>query len=549
LLVSVPPASAAPLSFAAAASFAVGTNPQAVAVGDFNGDGKDDLATANWGSDNVSVLLNNGSGGFAAPVDHVVGTNPCSVAVGDFNGDGKADLAVANVNSNNVSVLLNNGSGGFAAHVDYAVGTNPQAVAVGDFNGDGKDDLAVANSWSDSVSVLPNNGSGGFATAVDHAVGSHPYSVAVADFNSDGKGDLATANWGSGNVSILLNDGSGGFAAHVDFVVGAVDSYPNMVAAGDLNGDGSKDLAVVNGGHVSALLNNGSGGFAAHVDYAVGTSPRSVAVGDFSLDGKADLAVANSNYVSSTVSVLLNNGSGGFAAPVDYAVGNSPGSVAVGDFNGDLRADLVTANFGGSDVSVLLNTTEPITGTMWLNAGATYANQLSVTIDSTITGATEMRFRDAGGAWTSWEPYAAVGSSTLLPGDGPKTVEAEYRDAALNVLARSDDIFLDTRKPVTKAPYVASARRGHTAYLKYKVTDPRPGSPTATVTIKVKNHAGTTVKTLTFINAKPVNTLLTTSFTVPRTWKAGTYKFYVYATDLAGNKQVTPVGSNKLIVR
>jgi 6-phosphogluconolactonase (cycloisomerase 2 family) len=106
-----------------------------VAVGDFNGDGKPDLVTANYWSGNVSVLLGNGDGSFQAHVDYGAGSGPSSVAVRDFNGDAKPDLAVANYGSNNVSVLLGNGDGTFQAHVDYDAGSSPESVAVGDFNG------------------------------------------------------------------------------------------------------------------------------------------------------------------------------------------------------------------------------------------------------------------------------------------------------------------------------------------------------------------------------------------------------------------------------
>src|ERR1039458_1289360 len=167
--------------------FAVGTSPRSVAVGDFNGDGKPDLALANESSNNVTVLLDDGSGGFtAAPGSpFAAGANPFFVAVGDFNGDGKPDLAVANWSSNNVTVLLGNGSGGFtaASGSPFAVGLLPISVAVGDFNGDGKPDLAVANEASNNVTVLLGNGSGGFtaASGSPFAAGANPYSLAVGD--------------------------------------------------------------------------------------------------------------------------------------------------------------------------------------------------------------------------------------------------------------------------------------------------------------------------------------------------------------------------------
>ena len=123
---------------------------------------------------------------------------------GDFNRDGKLDLAVADVASNTVSVLLNNGNGSFAPAVSYTVGSAPQSIAVADFNGDGKLDLAVSNGGSNTVSILPGNGDGTFGPAVNFAVG-NPAGIAAGDFNGDGHPDLAVANFASDTVTVLLD--------------------------------------------------------------------------------------------------------------------------------------------------------------------------------------------------------------------------------------------------------------------------------------------------------------------------------------------------------
>ena len=290
-------------TFQAQTTYAVGVDPDSVAVGDFNGDGKTDLAVANWSSGSsgtVSILLGNGDGTFQAQTTSAVGGGPYPVAVGDFNGDGKVDMAVANTVSNTVSVLLGNGNGTFQTRVQYAVGSDPISVAVGDFNGDGKTDLAVANAGSNSVSVLLGNGNGTFQTQVQYAVGSDPESVAVGDFNGDGKPDLAVANEEGTTVSILLGNGNGTFQAQTTYTAGF---EPGSVAVGDFNGDGKIDLVVTNA-DISILLGNGNGTFQAQTDYAAGTGgPFSVTVGDFNGDGKPDLAMANVN--GGTVSILL----------------------------------------------------------------------------------------------------------------------------------------------------------------------------------------------------------------------------------------------------
>jgi len=342
------------LSFGAATNFPVGSSPRSVASGDLNGDGKPDLAAANFSSDNVSILLGDGSGAFGAAANFAAGSNPSSIAIGDLNDDGKPDLAVGNFSSNNVSILLGAGTGSFGAATSFAAGLSPSSVAIGDLNGDGKPDLAVANANSANVSILLGDGSGSFAAATNFAAGAGPFSVAIGDLNGDGKPDLAVANVGSADVSILLGTGSGSFGAATNFAAGA---GPFSVAIGDLNGDGKSDLAVANqdSADVSILLGDGSGSFGAATNFAVGTSPFSVAIGDLNGDGKPDLAVANQG--SSSVSTLLGTGSGSFGAATNFAVGTNPRSVAIEDLDGDGRRDLAVANAASSNVSILLNTT------------------------------------------------------------------------------------------------------------------------------------------------------------------------------------------------
>ena len=284
MLTVTTPATCNQVTFAAETHFGAGSGVRSVAVGDFNGDGKQDLATANSNLGNVSVLLGNGAGSFSAATNFAVGgTSPQSVAVGDFNGDGKEDLAVANQGSNNVSVVLGDGTGGFSAPANFGVGSNPISVAVGDFNGDGKQDLAVANQGvnqgTDTVSVLLGNGAGGFSAATNFAVGTFPFSVAVGDFNGDGNQDLAVSNNAS-SVSVLLGDGAGGFSVATGFHVGI---SPTSVVVGDFNGDGNQDFATANQNslNVSVLLGNGNGTFQPAINFGVGTNPFSVTVGDF----------------------------------------------------------------------------------------------------------------------------------------------------------------------------------------------------------------------------------------------------------------------------
>jgi hypothetical protein len=232
------------------------------------------------------------------------------MAVGDFNGDGKPDLAVTNQFMNAVTVLLGDGAGGFtpASGSPFATGTSPASVAVGDFNGDGKPDLAIANSADGTVTVLSGNGSGGFtpATGSPFTTGTSPASLAVGDFNGDGRPDLAVANAASNDLTVLLGNVAGRFtpANGSPFAAG---TSPASVAVGDFNGDGNPDLAIADQpGNVTVLSGNGSGGFtpATGSPFATGDTPASVVVADFGGDGKPDLAIAN--LASNSVTVLVN---------------------------------------------------------------------------------------------------------------------------------------------------------------------------------------------------------------------------------------------------
>ena len=443
----VAPDRAVALAFGPKTDYAAGQNDYSLAVGDFNGDGVKDLVTANADApSSVSVLLGNLGGGFSAKTDFATGSGPLSVAVGDFNGDGKQDLVTANESDNTVSVLLGNGSGGFGAKTDFGAGAVPSGVAVGDFNGDGKADLAVTDYVANTVSVLLGDGSGGFFAPVAFATGSGPLSVAVGDFNGDGKADLAVADYDANTVSVLLGKGSEGFSAKTDYATG---SGPLSVAVGDFNGDGVKDLVTANAdapSSVSVLLGNGSGGFGAKTDFGAGSGSRSVAVSDFNGDAIQDLAVANSN--ANTVSVLLGDGSGGFSAKTDYATGVRPCAVAVGDFNADGKQDLATANW--NTVSVLLNSGFfPLSGTMTVNGAAAWTGSTTVTVSSSVVGASEMRFRDLDGVWSSWRSYSETDAWTMPPGDGAHTIQAQYRNGGGYLLLLSDVIALDTTAPAT----------------------------------------------------------------------------------------------------
>ncbi len=449
------------LSFAPKVDFATGSSPRFVAIGDMDGDGKSDLAITNQGSNTISILRNtsnNATVSFTTKVDFITNTQPNTLAIGDIDGDGKPDLAIEN-GGNTVSLYRNNpqifppsitsfaplsgtvgssvtiiGSGfnttpanniiffgatratvttsttnsltvtvptgatfapitlidtgvnftvhspqffnpifspskaiittsDIAAKLDFSTGTSPRSIAIGDIDGDGKSDLAIANTNSKTVSIYRNTGkidTVNFATKVDFTTLWSPLSVAIGDIDGDGKADLVIANAGSDIVSIFRNTSSSGiinFASKVDFITG---SLPYSVVIGDINGDGKPDLALTNynSNTVSVLRNTGLKGsisFATKVDFATGSNPCSVAIGDIDGDGKPDLAIANTGNIY-TVSVLRNTGSNNsvnFATKTDFTTGSNSKSIEIGDIDGDGKPDLA---IGSNSVSILRNT-------------------------------------------------------------------------------------------------------------------------------------------------------------------------------------------------
>ena len=340
-------------SFLPAKIYPAGRDARAVAVGDLDGDGKPDLATANHHSDSVSVLLNAGRGSFRTRRDYLVAAGPLSVAVADLNADGKLDVLTASASAAAVSVLLNKGNGTFEPRRNYPTGDEPFDVAVGDLDGDGDPDLVTANyDFPGHVSVLLNNGDGSFADNRDFVTGDAPESIVVGDLNGDGSQDVATA--GSA-VSILLNAGGGILRSPHDISTGANLS---SIGVGDLNGDGKPDLATASyeSGSIFVLLNRGGGRFGTRA-YRTVREPQSVAIGDLNGDRRVDIAVVSDEAI---VSVLGNRGDGTLDAGREYLSSRpSPlaqgASIGIADVSSDGRSDIVTANEITNSVSVLLN--------------------------------------------------------------------------------------------------------------------------------------------------------------------------------------------------
>jgi len=336
-------------------TYSVGADPAALAIGDFNHDGKLDLATANTGDGTVSILFGHGDGTFQPPVNYSVGRSPCGIAIGDFNHDGNLDLAVVDGSGlSDVDILLGNSAGVFQWEGTYRVGSYPNAVVAADFNGDGITDLAIScggyNHAGQGIVIMLGKGNGGFEQPVLYAAGPTPASLGTADFNGDGKLDLVVADNGSpgdtlNTLSLLLGNGDGTF--QFPLTLHTNGSYPSFLAVANLNGDGLASVAVSTSAGIEFLLGNGNGSF--QPARVVTLNGGNFAVADFNGDGELDLAIA-----AVSLTVLVRQSDGDFPYDSSFYAGGSIYSVASGDFNGDGYSDLVASDSGSASISILL---------------------------------------------------------------------------------------------------------------------------------------------------------------------------------------------------
>jgi hypothetical protein len=385
-LVGANPAWAALWGFSDAQNYPVGESPFSITSADFNGDGKTDLAVANYGNPRndpsqdfpggVSVLLGNGDGTFQSKQDFEVATNrhPQSVTSAHFNDDGEvgnsddfADLVVPNPASDDVSLFLSNGDGTFQDPKIFAVGDHPRHATSGDFDGNGNADLAITNAISDDDSILLGNGDGTFEDAKSFAAGDAPNSATNGDFDGNGSSDLAVLRKSSDAVSVLLGNGDGTFQSLKNL---SVEDETTSLTTADLDGDNKADLATAHRPSfgsttspregASVYLSNGDGTFQAAKNVPVSRAdgyrrnPEQVIAVDFNGDKAQDLATSNRGAFwtgHSGVSVLLNKGDGTFQEAREFKAGINPSSLTAADVNGNNFADLAVANEGSNDLN------------------------------------------------------------------------------------------------------------------------------------------------------------------------------------------------------
>ncbi|MCX7085072.1 MAG: FG-GAP-like repeat-containing protein [Methylococcales bacterium] len=340
-------------------------NARALTTLDINGDGRLDIVTFNIDSNTISVFSNNNSGGFDTPIVYSTnsyagyyggGNYQNTMVTGDINGDGKTDLVVSN-GDNTLSVFINNGIGGFES--SYVLQGTGFSVVLADINNDGKVD--ILSGGNAGVYALLNNGEGIFTGQTITNV--YPINTfALADFNKDGNVDMVAIDPTVTNqtISILTSDGNGGFNTVSQYSLGVAgivfQAWNNSIVTTDVNGDGFIDIvtAINYRNKVSVLINNGNGGFNPAIVSSIGVGasrPGSLVVADINGDGAVDIVTVNT---SRNISVLLNTGTGNFnPANVLSISGFDLSGLSVGDFDGDGKSDIVTAYPNNNAITVV----------------------------------------------------------------------------------------------------------------------------------------------------------------------------------------------------
>lgn len=451
-----------PASFSTPTSYATGWTPTWGAIGDVNGDGNADLVLPNYYAGTVGIYLGVGDGTLGTPTTYLsampndYGSGRAYLA--DVNSDGKPDIITANYSEGTISVLLNDGSGGFQPRTAYSAGFSMGQVAIADIDGNGTLDLLASSSIG--VVKLIGNGDGTFQP--QQSVTSTGGDIALTDANGDGRPDLLVAS--GGTLAAFINDGSGQFST------GLSSSLPSAIgmAAADVNGDGKVDVVAAGySSHTLAvLLGDGNGGFGPAAVYSTGSdvTPFSPVLADMNGDGHLDVVLSSD---TDQIGVLINNGDGTFG-PVQAFPAGYADRVTVGDLNNDGLPDVVVGNYFANTATVLLNTSSfgGVTGPTYsidrtvpeVTAGLGYDTGSSssdgVTNDPTLTGTSDpnaiVHFIVDGNPLAATATADASGAWAFTPSDladGSHTVVASETDAAGNIGMASLTFTLDTTPP------------------------------------------------------------------------------------------------------
>ncbi|HCA83717.1 MAG TPA: hypothetical protein DEP18_08005, partial [Flavobacteriales bacterium] len=344
----------------------INTQPNSSSIADFNGDGNTDLVTANSSSNNFSLFLGNGSGGYTFSSNTSASAMNLAIQSGDFNGDGFKDVLLVESSAQQLSLFPGDGSGNFGFPTSVGLPGTPISLSVGDLDNDGDLDAVVTSNTSNAVYIYQNI-AGVFSLAGTLSSGVNgPNNVSINNFNGDALPDLAICNNGTSNVQIYTGTGSCNFTSGSSIVVSA---GPRMVTSGDFNGDGNKDISVCYGSSTISYANGtGTGTFSAAVNLTGITGAGQIVwllSADLNADGFDDVVTCNN--ASSDVSALKGGGLGLSFQQAFYS-GYKPVHIAQGLVNNDLLPDIAICNSdatGASSVNVMLNRSAVIT-----NSGA-----------------------------------------------------------------------------------------------------------------------------------------------------------------------------------